>query len=480
MRLAWFSPMPPAASGIATCSAELVAGLSAEHQIDVFVDEPAARTTVHGTGTLHSAHEFLSRHRARPYDLTVYQLGNSSHHDYLWPYLFRYPGLVVLHDPHLHHARAAALLRTNRPDDYRAEFAASHPDAAPDLGELAVAGFDNHIYYACPMNRLVIQASRMTAVHAAPGAAALTADIPGAYVRHIHLGHGELLSDAQVAALRTKLRRERRITEEAVVFGVFGALTPEKRVPQVLDAFEALLPYSRDAHLILAGAPAPYYDVAADVEKRRLGPHVTITGYLESETLLTECIAACDVALSLRWPTAREISGPWLRALAAGRPTIIMDLEHLADVPSLDPRTWRLNAAGIGDSGLGTRGSGVALRASPREDPFTDPVTVAIDVMDEAHSLRLAMRRLAADPALRAALGSAGRAYWRREHSRARMLEDYRAALAAAAALPVPDPALPRHLVNDGDGRLATLLGGFGVTVPFRRSGRDMAIADAL
>ena len=526
MRLAWFSPMPPAASGIATCSAELVAGLSAEHQIDVFVDEPAARTTVHGTGTLHSAHEFLSRHRARPYDLTVYQLGNSSHHDYLWPYLFRYPGLVVLHDPHLHHARAAALLRTNRPDDYRAEFAASHPDAAPDLGELAVAGFDNHIYYACPMNRLVIQASRMTAVHAAPGAAALTADIPGAYVRHIHLGHGELLSDAQVAALRTKLRRERRITEEAVVFGVFGALTPEKRVPQVLDAFEALLPYSRDAHLILAGAPALYYDVAADVEKRRLGPHVTITGYLESETLLTECIAACDVALSLRWPTAREISGPWLRALAAGRPTIIMDLEHLADVPSLDPRTWRLNAAGIGDSSLGTRGSGVALRASPREDPFTDPerlipnpgsripnpkppayaaerlrrglavappectgsgggqipdpVTVAIDVMDEAHSLRLAMRRLAADPALRAALGSAGRAYWRREHSRARMLEDYRAALAAAAALPVPDPALPRHLVNDGDGRLATLLGGFGVTVPFRRSGRDMAIADAL
>ena len=100
--------------------------------------------------------------------------------------------------------------------------------------------------------------------------------------------------------------------------------------------------------------------------------------------------------------------------------------------------------------------------------------------MDEAHSLRLAMRRLAADPALRAALGSAGRAYWRREHSRARMLEDYRAALAAAAALPVPDPALPRHLVNDGDGRLATLLGGFGVTVPFRRSGRHMAIADAL
>ena len=108
MRLAWFSPMPPVPSGIAACSAGLVAALGDEHQIDVYVDEPVTRLA---PGT-RSAHEFVWRHRLDPYDLTVYQLGNSSHHDFLWPYLFRYPGLTVLHDAHLHHARAAALLRT--------------------------------------------------------------------------------------------------------------------------------------------------------------------------------------------------------------------------------------------------------------------------------------------------------------------------------------------------------------------------------
>ena len=46
-------------------------------------------------------------------------------------------------DPH--HARAAALLRTRRADDYRAEVAACHPDVSPDLAELAVAGFDTHL-----------------------------------------------------------------------------------------------------------------------------------------------------------------------------------------------------------------------------------------------------------------------------------------------------------------------------------------------
>src|SRR5688572_8497625 len=179
MRLAWFSPVPPVPSGIAACSAGLIAALGNEHQIDVYVDEPVTRLA---PGT-RSAHEFIWRHRLEPYDLTVYQLGNSSHHDYLWPYLFRYPGLTVLHDAHLHHARAAALLRTDRADDYRAEFAANHPGEAPDLAELAVAGFDSHIYYAHPMIRLVVESSRMTAVHTVSLANGLNEDVPGAAVR---------------------------------------------------------------------------------------------------------------------------------------------------------------------------------------------------------------------------------------------------------------------------------------------------------
>jgi glycosyltransferase involved in cell wall biosynthesis len=480
MRLAWFSPMPPVRSGIAACSADLVAGLSADHQIDVFVDEPVVRAATQ-TGTSlpwRSAHEFIWRNRAAPYDLTVYQVGNSSHHDFLWPYLFRYPGLAVLHDVHLHHARAAALLRTKRPDHYRDEFVANHPGVNPDVAELAIAGFDSHLYYAFPMTRLLVQASRCAAVHSAPLAAALNADIAGARVTSIRLGHGTFMSDADVAAARATTRAERQIPEAALVFGVFGALTPDKRIPQVLDAFAALLPYAPGAHLLLAGATAEHYDVEADVRRRGLAPRVTITGYLESEAALTGCIAACDVALSLRWPTAREVSGPWLRALAAGRPTVILDLEHLSDVPSLDPRTWRLNPgtrARVPSPGfqvpnpksrIPSPGSQVPNPKS--RIPGHAPVAVALDIMDEDHSLRLAMRRLAADAGLRATLGAAGRAWWQVEHSPAGMLEDYRAILAAAAAAPVPRPAVPGHLLNDGDSVLRELLGAFDLESPLR------------
>src|SRR6476620_8331335 len=183
MRLAWFSPLPPVRSGIADCSRDVIGELGRRHAIDVYVHENKPRESVPTLESLesvraYSAHDFLWRHGAEPYDLTVYQVGNSSHHDYIWPYLFRYPGLAVLHDVHLQHARAAQLLRTKRAADYRAEFAANHPHVHPDLAELAVAGFDNYLYYFWPMTRLVIEASRLTAVHTETTARELKAELP--------------------------------------------------------------------------------------------------------------------------------------------------------------------------------------------------------------------------------------------------------------------------------------------------------------
>jgi len=222
---------------------------------------------------------------------------------------------------------------------------------------------------------------------------------------------------------------------------------------------------------LLAGAAARHYDVAADVRGRGLESRVTITGYVDTDEALTACIAACDVSLNLRWPTAREMSGPWLRALAAGKPTITIDLAHLTDVPSLDPRTWRTQpGSGMRDPGSGVRnpgsgvrnpGSGVRAPGSGARDP--DAVTVAIDILDENHSLRLAMRRLATDGELRASLGAAGRRYWEREHSMPRMLEDYERILADAAGRPAPHVTLPQHLVTNGDRLLKQVLGEFSV-----------------
>lgn len=445
VRLAWFSPMPPVTTGIARCSADLIGALARDHQIDAFVDD---RNLVPGAVDLLSAHEFVPRHQLRPYDLIVYQLGNSSHHDYQWPYLFRYPGLVVLHDAHLHHARAACLLRTSRSADYRAEFVANHPDANPDLAELAVAGFDSHLHYSWPMTRLAAEAARMVAVHTPAVAAELRGAVPDGpsdAIEVVHLGHGELVPEERVGELRRHTRDRYGIPDDAVLFGCFGGLSPDKRIPQVLAAFAATRAYAPGAHLLLAGEVPAHVDLGREIANHGVASHCTVTGYVQGDDELTGCIAACDATLNLRWPTAREVSGPWLRCLAAGKPTITVDLAHMTHVPSVDPRTWR-----------------------PNRGHDRTPCTIAIDIVDEDHSLRVAMRRLATDASLRASLGLEARRYWMAHHTVERMADEYRRLIPRAASITPRPRTLPAHLTNTGAGTLQTVMRELGLAVPLR------------
>jgi glycosyltransferase involved in cell wall biosynthesis len=425
---------------VATCSAEVVEALRGTHQIDVY-PEPRA-------------HDFIWTHLRQPYDLIVYQLGNSTLHEYIWPYLFRYPGLVVLHDARLHHARAAALLRRERRDDYRTEFAANQHDVSPDAAELGIVGFDNYLYYNWPMRALVIEASRVTAVHSPILAEELRARHPAAIVETIHLSQGEIVSEDRARDARSRIRAKYGIPDDVVLFGVFGGLTPEKRVPQVLRALASTLLYSPNVRLMLAGAAAGHYDVAADVRERGLEEVVTITGYLDRDEDFTDHLAACDVSMNLRWPTAQEVSGPWLRAMAAGLPTVTIDLAHMAHVPALDPRTWTVAPVGAA------------------RDTVAAPVTVALDILDEDHSLRLAMLRLANDADLRAQIGAAAREYWLREHSRKGMIDDYRRVIARAITTPREPESraqLPAHLTDVADRKLHALLEPFGLSEPWSK-----------
>ena len=188
VRLAWFTPWPPQTSGIAGQSADIVPELAAAgHAVDVFVDErqvPVRRDHDAGPPAPHavrvqSAHDFVWRVARGQYDLTVYQIGNSRVHEFIWPYLFRWPGLTVMHDCRVHHARGRAYLSAKRADAYRREFARNHPDVPADAAELAVRGFDGAYYYLWPMTRAIVAASRAVAVHTVGGVHDLRAELPG-------------------------------------------------------------------------------------------------------------------------------------------------------------------------------------------------------------------------------------------------------------------------------------------------------------
>jgi len=451
MRLAWFSPLPPHRSGIAAYSSEILACLTS-HDIEAFVDDGSGREVVAGTRPIpgvavRGAHDFLWRHARQPYDVIVYQLGNDLCHDYMWPYLVRYPGLVVLHDAQLHQARARGLIRQHREDDYRAEFAYCYPEAQREMADLIVAGLGATLYYVWPMVRIPVEAARVVAVHNAWLARELSAEFPGGTVLHVRHGFPDVTASTRAAP--SEVRRRHGIPDDAVVFGSFGRVTPEKGLTHVLLALAQVAPSVPAIRLLVVGEAPPYFDLMEQARELGVANRVIMTGYVE-DAVLPEYLAAVDVSLNLRWPTGRETSGAWIRCLAAGKPTVITDLVHLTDVPSLDLRSMKVSCTEAG---------------------VTEPVCVHVELIDEIHMLRLALRRLTEDVALRDRLGRAARRYWAGHATMALMAGDYEAALARAATAANPSrPAnWPPHLTADGTATARALSAGVGTDYVLER-----------
>lgn len=454
MRLAVFSPLPPVRSGIADYSVELLGQLGLRHDIDVFVasrDEVAAWPAGRAGFLVRSAHEFVWARERTPYDLVVYQMGNAWCHDHIWPYLFRWPGLVVLHDAHLHHARAWSLLRRGRQDAYRAELAFNHPELPPEAAEIAVSGYSGPIYYCWPMLRAVMASARAVAVHGDRLAASLAAAYPGTAVSAIPMGVADPGQPLEAArALRARLG----CGPDTILCAAFGAVTPEKRIEPLLRALAVTRRYQPDVRLLLVGQAMPHFDAAGQARRLGLEGAVSVAGFVP-DAELPACLAAADLVVSLRWPSARETSASWVRAIAAGRPTIVSDLADQADLPALDPRSWTIQHA----------------RAV---EGLLEPVAVSVDLLDEGHSLTLALKRLTSDAALRARLGAAARAHWAAGHTVAHMAARYEAVCAEASLLPDPAPALPDHLRPDPSGFARGLVAGFpGVAIFDGSAGRD-------
>jgi hypothetical protein len=105
LRLAYFTPLPPAPTGIADYSWELLPQLAQLAEITVFSPEPLGKPA--GLNQFFDVRPISVYAPLRmEFDLPIYQMGNSNHHEIIYQQALRYPGVVVLHDYYLHHLLA--------------------------------------------------------------------------------------------------------------------------------------------------------------------------------------------------------------------------------------------------------------------------------------------------------------------------------------------------------------------------------------
>jgi glycosyltransferase involved in cell wall biosynthesis len=419
VRLAIVSPLPPAASGIADYTADLVDLVAARHEIELFHAQEIVHASRLPAGlALHAAAELVKRHHERPFDLVAYQMGNARLHDFLYDLVSRVPGLLVLHDLVLHHARAAQFLEA-RPvrawrenpgsvearegargvlDAWRAELEYSYPRAGARLFAAHLGTVGDLLPYAYPLFRIPVEASRFTAVHNRFMADAIREELPKAPVAHVPMPVSRVPVDA--AAVRA-LRGRLGFAADHLVVGVFGLLTDEKRPRSVARAVARLAAAHPQLRLLLVGPVPEPERLERELDRLELRSRTVLAGRVALEEL-PRYVEAADVVAHLRYPTARETSAALLRVLAQGRPTIVSDLEQQADLPR--------------------------------------DAVLRVDVADEDAGLERALSLLSQDPGLRGSLARAAAEHVAREHAPERVAAAWDDVFERARRAPQPAP----------------------------------------
>ena len=119
MRLAFVSPLPPATTGIAEYTLDVATALRGAHSIELFHDQE--RVTEGLPVSAFPVGDLPARAAAAPFDAVIYQMGNAPAHDFMYGWMERIPGVVVLHDLVLHHSFARRYLESTEAVAYAAD-----------------------------------------------------------------------------------------------------------------------------------------------------------------------------------------------------------------------------------------------------------------------------------------------------------------------------------------------------------------------
>ena len=380
MRIAWFRPASAAGDDLLT----VIDGVRESHDVQI-VDARAA-------------HDFVWEAAQDAFDLCVYELDDTAAHQYIWPYLLHYPGVLLLRTVSLHDGRARALVHQHRDADRDAEMAFTDGALRTDSPWPLLRG-------SWSTWRVPVLASRLTVVSDDALAAAIGRECPGARVTRVPTGEPDPRK---------------------------GGASPSRR--------EAGAPI----RVLVCEDGSPDTVEKAVARARQAGAKLEV---VHATAVDARAVLDADVVVATRWPSLGRPLHAALTGAAAGKAVVVAEIESTASWPALDPQTWQPRAIATGIA------------------PAAAPVVVSIDPRDEEHSLVLALTRLAGDPALRASLGDAARAWWAQHATVAHAIEAWRALLRDAATLPVPPrPAgWPAHLDADGSGLATAILEEFGV-----------------
>lgn len=401
-RIAFLSPLPPQPTGIADYSARVLGALAGRVDIDVYcayrpVDPiPGIRVRrVTGRGL----------RRLDSYDGVVAQVGNSVAHDWIVDWIRQRPSTVVLHELVLHHLVGAMTLGRGNALEYMQLLRDEAGDDAVRRATRSLAGLEPPLWETqadrYPMTGVVARHASGLIVHSRYMAGVLAAG-----------GIGVPIDVAPFPVTTVpKVTSAVAAAPGHLTLGVFGFITPNKRLSVVLRAMHLIASRVPGVRLLIVGGSPSGLDarelaLQIGVDSSRVEVH----GYSDQRRY-EELAARVDLGISLRHPTFGETSAATLDFMVRGIPVVVSTGGWYDELPD-------------------------------------DAVARIAPDADEALRLAATIEHLAMDIPRRTAMGAAAGEYARSELAPSRTADAYIRAVLGEAGRPELEAILARSVAQ--------------------------------
>ncbi|MBK8429994.1 MAG: glycosyltransferase family 4 protein [Chloroflexi bacterium] len=326
MRLAYFSPLPPAHTGIADYSGQLLPELAKLAAVTLFTPTAAPLPAALAHLPHHPIAEYPQRRWG--FDVPLYQMGNSDHHRASYQLALRFPGVVVLHDYSLHHLITAVMAGTGDYTSYIRTMGYAQGPAGVETAVLIPLHMAEHPLFSEPLNQRLLDSSWGVIVHSEYARAQITAAHP--QLPCLVVPGLDMVGDYVPRPRRAQLN----LPEGAFVVASAGQFAANKRLDVALRAFAQLRAAVPHAHYLLIGEIMPEANLPALLAELQLEGAVTALGRIETAAEFADWLATADVLVNLRHPTIGETSAVALQGMALGLPVLVFDHGWYGELPA--------------------------------------------------------------------------------------------------------------------------------------------------
>ncbi|UOF91481.1 glycosyltransferase [Fodinisporobacter ferrooxydans] len=327
-RIAFFSPLRPINSGISDYSEELLKELKNYYDIDLIIDDyTPSNAFIKAHFNIINAIEF----QPQKYETIIYQIGNSTYHTYMFPFMEVYPGITVLHDANLHGLMYHIGI-SGKKEVYINEMEYCYGELGKEEAIQVLSGQLPPRFEELSLLQRVIDNSKAIIVHSRMTSGNLAVQYSNIPIYYVPMGVDpvNVLNSEEKENIKKSLGYN-----DHLIIGTFGIIAPSKRIRELIVAYAESLPlFQTKTKLLIVGQCDESYkeELNRCIKDLRLESNILIAGEVSKEKY-DQYLMISDIAVSLRYPHKGETSAALIRAISAAKPIIVTNIGTLGQIP---------------------------------------------------------------------------------------------------------------------------------------------------